>query len=65
MENNVDRVELLKKVEKNTIMIGKLDESKGIFSLKGAEHVLIFDIFPLCDEPSIIKNNKIYLNQFI
>ena len=68
MENNVDRVELLKKVEKNTIMIGKLDESKGIFSLKGAEHVLIFDIFPLCDEPSIIKKQQdlfkpIYINE--
>lgn len=63
-----DAYELLKTVEKNTIMIGKFDASKGIFPLKGAEHVLMFDISPLCDEPSIIKKEKdlfkpIYINE--
>lgn len=60
--------ELLKKVEKNTILIGKFDESKGVFPLKGTEHVLMFDIIPLCDEPSIVKKEKslfkpIYINE--
>lgn len=60
--------ELLKKVEKNTILIGKFDESKGVFPLKGTEHVLMFDIIPLCDEPNIVKKEKslfkpIYINE--
>ena len=67
-KSNNDGFELFKKVEKNTIMIGKLDVSKGIFPLKGTEHVLMFDIIPLCDEPSIIKKEKslfkpIYINE--
>lgn len=66
--NNHDGFENFKKVEKNTIMIGKFDETKGIFPLKGAEHVLMFDIIPLCDEPSIVKREKnkfkdVYINE--
>ncbi len=67
-KNNYDGFESFKKAEKNTIMIGKLDTSKDIFLLKGTEHVLMFDIIPLCDEPNIIKKEKyrfkpIYINE--
>lgn len=58
----------LDKASKNTILIGRFNEDNGIFSMRNAEHVLMFDIIPLCDEPNIININKqwfkdVYINE--
>jgi len=55
-ENDIDSK--FDKASKNTILIGRFNEENGVFSMRNAEHVLMFDIVPLCDEPNIININK-------
>ena len=50
----------LEKASKNTIMIGKFNTENGVFNMRNAEHVLMFDVTPLCDEPNVININKEY-----
>ena len=63
MEDNMYELELDNKFEKASkygILIGKYNIENGIFNMRNAEHIWMFDITPLCDEPNVIKVNKEY-----
>lgn len=63
MEDNMYELELDNKFEKASkygILIGKYNIENGIFNMRNAEHIWMFDINPLCDEPNVIKVNKEY-----
>ncbi|MEG1066489.1 MAG: AAA family ATPase [Erysipelotrichaceae bacterium] len=45
------------KAEDNCLMIGKL-RYNGVFPMKNAEHVMLFDVELLCNEPIVMRRNK-------
>ncbi|MEG0314977.1 MAG: AAA family ATPase [Erysipelotrichaceae bacterium] len=47
----------LEQAEDNCLMIGRL-RYNGVFPMKNADHVMLFDIDLLCDEPKVIRRNK-------
>lgn len=53
-ERNLEVKELLHKGETYGFMIGTYDQTCGIFSLKGADYILMFDVHCLNQEPVMI-----------
>lgn len=57
MKDKYDLEESLKRANKSSIMIGSFKNERGVFSMAGTNHVLMFDVLPLCEDPSIVNNN--------
>ncbi len=55
-ESNLDNK--LQKASKYVTLIGKFNTSNGVFNMRNAEHILMFDVNSLCDEPNVINVNK-------
>lgn len=57
MNEKYEIEDVLTKANRNSIMIGSFKSDKGIYHMRGAEWVLMFDVKPLCEEPCVVNDN--------
>ena len=48
----------LETIAKSTYLIGEFDAYSGVYTMKNSSNVLMFHVFPLCDEPIAIKSQR-------